>query len=104
MIHKPTPTTIQDTTLSQKLSISFGIVTVAAGLINTFWGNDSLFGIFLILLSFAFFPFSTRILFRMTGFAIPGVIKIVLALFIVWVTLGVGEIFAKIGLMMKDLG
>lgn len=86
------------------LSVTFGIATFIAGLINTFWGNDTIFGLFLITLSFAYFPFSNRLFTRITGIVLPWFVKVLLALFIAWVTLGVGEIFAKIGLMMKDLG
>jgi hypothetical protein len=34
---------------------------------------------------------------------IPQVAKIVLGIFIVWATLGVGELFDKMNLMMMDL-
>ncbi|MBO9660109.1 MAG: hypothetical protein J7527_14920, partial [Chitinophagaceae bacterium] len=53
------------------LSITFGIATSIAGLINTFWGNDTIFGLFLITLSFAYFPFSNRLFTRITGIVLP---------------------------------
>ncbi|MEI9946448.1 MAG: hypothetical protein WDN26_19785 [Chitinophagaceae bacterium] len=87
------------------ISWLFGTAVLAAGIINTFWGNDPGFGVFLIILSFVYFLPVNAILKKITGFSIPrmGLFKIVLALFIIWVTLGVGELFGKIDLMMKSL-
>jgi len=41
----------------------------------------------------------------MTGFSIPriGIVKILLGILILWASLGVGELFDKIDLMMMDL-
>lgn len=85
------------------MSWLFGTVVLAIGLINTFWGNDLGFGVFLILLSFIYFPPTNVILKKITGFSIPLVINILLGLFIIWAALGVGELFNKIELMMMDL-
>jgi hypothetical protein len=85
----------------------FGIVVFEAGVVNTFWGNDPAFGVFILLLSFVYFPPTSNILSaiskQLVGFPIPKVAKIVLGIFIVWATLGVGELFDKIDLMMMDL-
>lgn len=87
------------------ISWLFGVVAFAIGVVNTFWGNDPGFGIFLLLLSFVYFLPVNALLKKMTGFVIPkmGIIKIVLAVFIIWASLGVGELFDKIDLMMTDL-
>ena len=68
-----------------------------------FWGNDPGFGVFLLLLSFVYFPPANTILKERTGFSIPRIVKIVLGIFIIWASLGVGELFDKIDLMMMDL-
>ena len=85
----------------------FGIAVFAAGIVNTFWGNDPGFGVFILLLSFVYFPPTSAILDaifkKVTGFSVPKIGKIVLGIFIIWATLGVGELFDKINLMMKDL-
>ena len=44
-----------------------GVAVFAIGLINTFWGNDPGFGVFLILLSFVYFPPVNALLRKMTG-------------------------------------
>ena len=84
----------------------FGIAVFAAGVVNTFWGNDPGFGVFILLLSFVYFPPTSAILNdiaeKLAGFSIPKIGKIVLGIFIVWATLGVGELFDKIKLMMTD--
>jgi hypothetical protein len=82
-----------------------GIVFFAIGVVNTFWGNDPGFGVFILLLSFVYFLPVNDILKKMTGFSIPGmgIVKILLGIFILWAALGVGELFDKIDLMMMDL-
>ena len=84
----------------------FGIAVFPAGVLNTFWGNDPEFGVFILLLSSVYFPPTSNILSavskQVVGYPIPKIGKIVLATFIVWATLGVGELFDKIDLMMQD--
>jgi hypothetical protein len=82
------------------ISWLFGIVFLAIGLINTFWGNDPGFGIFIVLLSFVYFPPVTALIQEKLGFSTPGIAKIILGIFIIWAALGVGELFDKIDLML----
>ena len=81
----------------------FGLTAFAIGVINTFWGNDPDFGVFIILLSFIYVPPLDEILKKRTGRAIPGILKILVGIFIIWSALGVGELFEKIDMMMTDL-
>jgi hypothetical protein len=87
--------------LYEIVSYAFGLMVTAMGLVNTFWGNDPGFGIFLLLLPGVYFLPVNLILQKRFGFTIPklGVIKFFLALFIIWAALGVGELFDKIDLM-----
>ena len=87
------------------ISWIFGVVFFAIGVVNTFWGNDPGFGVFILLLSFVYFLPVNDILRKMTGLSIPGmgIVKILLGIFILWAALGVGELFDKIDLMMMDL-
>lgn len=85
------------------ISWLFGIAVLAVGLINTFWGNDPGFGIFLVLLSFVYFPPINAIIKKKSDFSIPLIVKIILGIFIIWASLGVGELFDKIDLMMMDV-
>jgi hypothetical protein len=79
-----------------------GIVFSAIGLINTFWGNDPAFGIFVILLSAVYYPPVTTIVKTTTGLSVPWMVKILLGMFILWAALGVGELFDKIDLMLRS--
>jgi hypothetical protein len=85
------------------ISWLFGFVVFAIGTLNVFWGNDPGFGVFLLLLSFVYFPPVNVMLKKMTGFSIHRIVKIVLGIFIIWAALGVGELFDKIDLMMTGL-
>ncbi|MBC5772885.1 hypothetical protein H8S95_02330 [Pontibacter sp. KCTC 32443] len=87
------------------ISWVFGIVAFAIGVVNTFWGNDPGFGIFIILLSFLYFLPVNVIIRKMTGYSIPSLrtVKIVIGIFIIWAAVGVGELSDKIELMLLDL-
>ncbi|TGE27195.1 hypothetical protein [Hymenobacter metallicola] len=81
----------------------FGFIALAIGMVNIFWGNDPGFGIFISLLALVFFPPLTTFIKDKTGLSIHRVVKWVLALFILWAAIGVGELFDKIDLMMNNL-
>ena len=85
------------------ISWIFGIVVFAIGIVNTFWGNDPEFGVFVMLLSFAYFPPVTDLFQKITGFKIPGLLLIILGIFVLWAAFGVGELFDKIDLMMMSI-
>lgn len=95
--------TRNESTLGNIIGWLFGILVLAIGLVNTFWGNDPGFGIFLVLLAFVYFPPANTLFRKWTGRSIPLVAKILLGVFIIWAALGVGELFDKIDLMLNDL-
>lgn len=82
----------------------FWFVIFTIGLINTFWGNDPLFGLFLLVTSFIYLPFFNRWFTKTFGFSIPKWLKIALGIFMLWAALGVAELFDKIVMMLSDLG
>jgi hypothetical protein len=88
--------------LGDIISWLFGIAVLAIGILNTFWGNDPGYGIFIILLSFVYFPPATAFLKKISGISIPLIVKIILGIFILWTAVGVAELFDKIDLMLKD--
>ena len=81
-----------------------GLLFIAIGIVNTFWGNDPGFGIFILLLSLVYFIPVDTIVTAMTGITLPrfGLIKVVIALFIIWASVGVGELFDKIEIMLNS--
>lgn len=91
------------THITNALGWMFGLLLLAIGFVNTFWGNDPFFGIFILLASFVYFPPVNKLVKKWVGLSIHWVLKIILGLFILWAALGVGELFDKIDLMMIDL-
>ncbi len=79
----------------------FGLAVFAAGIVNLFWGNDPGFGVFLLLLSFVYFPPVNHLFREKTGISIPWILKIILGVFTIWAALGVGELLGKLELMMQ---
>lgn len=87
----------------------FGTAVIAAGLINTFWGNDPFFGIFLIIVAvFYFLKVETLVTItkKVTTLSIAPwaavLIKVLVGIFVIVAVLGVGEIFYKIDMMLAD--
>ena len=87
------------------ISWIFGTFSLAIGITNTFWGNDPQFGIFIILLSVIYFLPVELLIKKVAFFSVPNmfIIKIIIAVFIIWASLGVGELFDKIDMMLLDL-
>jgi len=102
MNNKSTVIVNDNPTILDVISWVFGVVVFAIGIVNSFWGNDPFFGVFIILLSFIYYPPVTVLLKKLTGFNIPRFIKIVVGVFILWAALGVGELFDKIELMRQS--
>ena len=78
----------------------FGLLVFAIGIVNTFWGNDPLFGVFLLLLACIYFPPIDVMIQHKTGWTVPPIVKVVLGILIIWASLGVGELFDKVDLML----
>lgn len=87
----------------EAFSILIGILFILIGIINTFWGNDPFFGIFILVAATIFFPYTTTQLSKNFNFNIAGWLKLLLALFIIWASIGVGELFDKIDMMKRDI-
>ena len=81
----------------------FGLLAAAIGAINMLWGNDPEYGLFIFLLSLVFLPPANTFPKAKTGYRIHPILKILLGVFILWSALGVGELPAKVDMMMHDL-
>lgn len=66
-------------TFGDIISGLFGIVVMAIGMINMFWGNDPGYGIFIFLLAFVYLP--PALLFKENFYHINS-LKIILGIFI----------------------
>lgn len=87
--------------LTTFLNWLFGVLFSAIGLINCFVGNDPEFGIFILCLSVLFYPPFQELFQKKTRWSIPSFVLIVLGVFIFWASLGVGELFDKIALLLE---
>ena len=82
----------------QVIRYLFAILFSIIGFINSFWGNDPYYGVFVILLSLPFYPvFSERFIRQIRTWHL-----IILGGFILWTALGVAELFNKIALMIQS--
>ena len=89
--------------IGQLLGWIAAIIFLAIGIVNSFWGNDPFFGVFIILLSGFFFPPVGDLLAKWTGLSLPWWLKLLLAIFILWASVGVGELFDKVDMMLADI-
>lgn len=89
------------TTLLNSISTLLGILFTGIALINIFFGNDPFYGLFVLLLALLYYPFFSTQLKAKTNYTIPFWVKGLLALFILWTSLGVGELPAKIQMMLE---
>lgn len=87
--------------LTTLLNWLFGVLFSVIGLINCFAGNDTEFGIFILFLSVLFYPPFQELFQKKTRWSIPSFVLIVLGVFIFWASLGVGELFDKIALLLE---
>jgi hypothetical protein len=82
----------------QVIRYLFAILFSIIGLINSFWGNDPFYGVFVILLSLPFYPvFSEKFVKQLRTWHL-----IIFGGFILWTALGVAELFDKIALMIQS--
>jgi hypothetical protein len=84
------------------LSGIVGVVFLLIGIVNIGWGNDPWFGVFIAVASLLYFSPIEVFIKRRVGRGVPAWGKVVLALFIVWAALGVGELAAKVDMMLSS--
>ena len=70
----------------------FGFIIFIIGVLNIFRGNDQLLGVAFMLISFIYVPNADKLMKENIGFSIHYVLKIVLAVLLLWITLAVGAI------------
>lgn len=81
-----------------------GLLFTLIGLVNVFWGNDPVFGVFLIVLSAVFYPHVLDAVRQRLNMEVPVWLRLLLALTILWMALGVGELPEKLGMMTRTFG
>jgi hypothetical protein len=91
------------TTVSSLIYWLAGLLFTAIGLINIGWGNDTAFGVFILLGSLIFYPPGQRLFRRITGYQVPWYLLLALAAFLFWSAMGVGELPAKFDRMWSHV-
>ena len=81
----------------------FGTLTLLIALVNIFRGNDPGFGIFILLLALLYIPPTEKLYKKYLDFFLSNKIKIIMAIIILRASLGVGELFEKIAMMLQSL-
>jgi cobalamin biosynthesis protein CobD/CbiB len=89
--------------LSIVLSFLAGLLFSFIGFVNMFWGDDPFYGLLIFTLSFLFYHPVIQWLLEKLSPKIVLIIKMVFALFILWSSLGVGELLSKIKIMRQHL-
>ena len=85
------------------IEILFGIVFSCIGVINLFWGNDSVYGFSIILISLLYYPpFNSFIEYKIKRNYLNW-IKLIIGILIFWTSLGVADLYDKINLMINYL-
>lgn len=87
--------------LKMLLNLFIGLLCTFIGFVNCFWGNDPFFGYFITIISLIFYVPLYSIIAEKIKPNIILMLKVILVLFILWSSLGVGEFFNKIE-MMQD--
>jgi hypothetical protein len=85
---------------SKFVSLIFGISFSFIGFVNIFWGNDPFFGLTIFALSFIYCLPAIDLLQNKISSKAFTIAKYVLGILILWTSLGVGELFDKIELML----
>lgn len=78
-----------------------GLILYGVGFVNLFWGNDPYFGLTILSFSVIFFTPLLFFFYKKNQKAFV-YIALCLAVFFIWASLGVGELFEKINLMINS--
>ena len=84
------------------LSLLFGLVFSFIGFVNTFWGNDPYYGISIFSISILLYLPALNCVVKKLSPNSLNILKIILGFLILWISLGVGELFDKIALMIEN--
>lgn len=84
---------------STLLNFLIGLICAFIGFVNCFWGNDPFVGYLITLVSVIFYIPLYSLITEKLGPKIILTIKVVLVLFILWSSLGVGAFFSKLEMM-----
>ena len=83
-------------------NLIFGITFSFIGFVNIFWGNDPYYGLIILILSLMYYLPIIDIMRKLIKTNYLTTAKFLIGFFILWSSLGVGELFDKIDLMLRN--
>ena len=78
--------------LFNSVSWLIGFLVFIVGVLNILRGNDPYLGIAFMLVSFVYVPATNHFIKNKFGYSLPYLVKIILAIFLLWITMSVGAI------------
>ena len=84
------------------LGVMVGLAFSAIGFVNIFWGNDPFFGLLIFSASLIYYLPLINAVQTALGAKFTVTAKYILGFFILWASLGVGELIDKVELMLSN--
>ena len=81
--------------------VVFGVLFSAIGFVNTFWGNDPYYGVAVLTASFLFYLPLIDVVRARVSAQQGTALLVLLGAFILWSSIGVGELLDKTGMMAE---
>ena len=87
--------------MRELIVVAFGVLFSAIGFVNTFWGNDPYYGLAVLTASLLFYlPLIDVVRTRLRA-GQGAALLVLLGAFILWSSIGVGELWDKTAMMME---
>ncbi len=83
---------MKTTSLFNSVSWFAGFLIFIIGVLNILRGNDTMLGLAFITISFLYIPASNKLIKKLVGFSIHYLVKIILAIVLLWISMAVGAI------------
>ena len=87
--------------MRELIVVAFGILFSAIGFVNTFWGNDPYYGLAVLTASFLFYLPLIDVARARVSAQQGTALLVLLAVFILWSSIGVGELWDKTAMMVE---
>jgi hypothetical protein len=87
---------------SMVLGVTAGLTFSVIGFVNIFWGNDPFFGVLIFSASLIYYLPLINAVQKALGAKVTVTAKYILGFFMLWASLGVGELFDKVELMLSN--
>ena len=87
--------------MRELIVVAFGVLFSAIGVVNTFWGNDPYYGTAVLTASFLFYLPLIDVVRARVSAQQGTALLVLLAVFILWSSIGVGELWDKTAMMVE---